>query len=76
MTENLLLKLEEKMMALLAEVEDLRKEVDRLRMESSSLKMERENHGNKLQELIGLLDTVSLVNVTNPVEMMNETIAA
>ena len=77
MTENLLQKLEEKMMTLLSEVEDLRKEVNRLNMESASLKMERENHGRKLQELIGLLDTVSIVNVaSSPTSMMNDTIAA
>jgi len=76
MTENLLQKLEEKMMTLLSEVEDLRKEVHRLNMESASLKMERENHGRKLQELIGLLDTVNVVSVASPTSIMSETIAA
>ncbi len=76
MTENLLQKLEEKMMTLLSEVEDLRKEVNRLNMEGDSLKMERENHGRKLQELIGLLDTVNVVSVSSPTSIMNETIAA
>ncbi len=59
MTENLLQKLEEKMMVLLTEVEDLREELQRLHQENTSLKMERESHGKKLQELILLLDTVS-----------------
>lgn len=71
MTENLLQKLEEKMMVLLSEVEDLRKEVRRLNDENSSLKVERENqravthnHTEKLRGLIELLDTVTEVETT------------
>ena len=59
MTENLLQKLEEKMMTLLSEVEDLRTEVERLGNENSSLRIERENHARKLQDLISLLDSIS-----------------
>jgi len=62
MTENLLFKLEEKMMMLLTEVEDLRDEVQRLNHENTSLKMERESHGKKLQDLIMLLDSVNGVD--------------
>lgn len=67
MTENLLEKLEEKMMALLTEVEDLRKDVLRLNHENHSLKAEKDNNSKKLTDLISLLDTVQGVdsNVTN-----------
>jgi regulator of replication initiation timing len=59
MTENLLQKLEEKMMTLLTEVEDLRHEVVRLSQENATAKLERQHHAKKLQDLISLLDTVS-----------------
>lgn len=69
MTENLLLKLEEKMMTLLTEVEELRNKIEYLKHENSSLKHEKEkilvertNHELRLKDLISLLDTV------NPVE--------
>ncbi|RDI44814.1 hypothetical protein [Aquicella lusitana] len=64
MTENLLQKLEEKMMTLLSEVEDLRNEVQRLNQENSSLKMEKENHTKKVQDLISLLDAINVVENT------------
>lgn len=60
MTENLLLKLEEKTMILLSEVEDLRKQVQFISQENTALKMEKETHSRKLQDLIGLLDTVQV----------------
>jgi regulator of replication initiation timing len=66
MTENLLQKLEEKMMILLTEVEDLREQTQRLNHENTSLKIERESHAKKLQDLISLLDAV------NPVESLTE----
>lgn len=59
MTENLLQKLEEKMMMLLSEIEDARKEIHRLNHENTLLKIEKENHTTKLQDLISLLDTVN-----------------
>lgn len=59
MTENLLQKLEDKMMMLLTEVEESRKELQRLAQENALLKMERENHTKKLDDLLSLLDTVS-----------------
>lgn len=65
MTENLLLKLEEKMMTLLTEVEDLRREIQHLNNENASLKIEREKHAKKLQDLISLLDTVSIIESTS-----------
>lgn len=58
MTENLLLKLEEKTMVLLAEVEELRKQVQRLSLENNSFKIDKESNARKLQDLIALLDTV------------------
>ena len=61
MTENLLQKLEEKMMLLLSEVEDLRKEVQRLNQENASLKVEKESHTRKLQDLLSLLDSINVI---------------
>lgn len=74
MTENLLHKLEERMMTLISEVETLRKEIQHLSLENSSLKVERENHARKLQDLISLLDTVSVVVADG--EMTSTSIAA
>lgn len=66
MSENipLLIKLEEKMMMLISEVEDLRKENYRLNHENSSLKTERENSAKKIQEFLALLDAVNVVDNT------------
>jgi regulator of replication initiation timing len=79
MTENLLQKLEEKMMMLLSEVEELRVEVKHLNHENSVLRMEREkylvdksNHERKLQDLISLFDAVKIVEAT----VMNADVAA
>ncbi len=58
MTENLLQKLEEKMMLLLTEVEDARHEIQRLSQENSLLKIEKESNYKKLSDLLSLLDTV------------------
>jgi regulator of replication initiation timing len=71
MTENLLQKLEEKVMMLLTEIEESRREIQRLSHENSLLKIERENHAKKLTDLISLLDTVNaadslLANVSAP----------
>jgi regulator of replication initiation timing len=62
MTENLLVKLEEKTMVLLGEVEELRKQVQRLTMENATFKMEKESNSRKLQDLINLLDSVSSID--------------
>lgn len=64
MTENLLQKLEEKMMALVTELEDLRNEVQRLHQENSVLRSERENNASKLQYLVSLMDAVNVVEKT------------
>ncbi|OGT60136.1 MAG: hypothetical protein A3E85_03540 [Gammaproteobacteria bacterium RIFCSPHIGHO2_12_FULL_45_12] len=58
MTENLLQKLEEKMMMLLSEVETLRKDLRMVLEVNASLKAERETHAKKLQDLLSLLDEV------------------
>lgn len=62
MTENLLLKLEEKMVMLISEVEELRKEIQHLNHENSTLRFDKENSSKKLQELISLLDTIGIVS--------------
>lgn len=64
MTENLLQKLEEKMMALVTELEDLRKEVQRLHHENGLMRTERENNASKLQYLVSLIDAVNVVEQT------------
>lgn len=62
MPENLLQKLEEKMMLVITEVEELRKANHQLNQENVTLRAEREGHARKLQELVGLLDTVSFAD--------------
>lgn len=64
MTENLLQKLEEKMMLLLSEVESLRRENGSLKDANASLISERENHSKKLQDLISLFDAVNVSDST------------
>lgn len=72
-TENLLYKLEEKMVALLTDTEglrndnetlrqereELRQQVQRLHQEVATLKQDKETHSRKLQDLISLLDSVN-----------------
>lgn len=58
MTENLLQKLEEKMMLLVAEIEDARKEIENLTHENLALKSEKDRHSKKLNDLLSLLDVV------------------
>ncbi|HTM64569.1 MAG TPA: hypothetical protein VL360_08765 [Gammaproteobacteria bacterium] len=62
LTENLLYKLEEKMMALLSDAESMRQQIQRLQQENSALRQEKDGHTRKLQDLVSLLDSV------NPVE--------
>jgi regulator of replication initiation timing len=59
LTENLLYKLEEKMMLLLTDAEGLRQQIQRLQQENATLKQEKDNHTRKLQDLVSLLDSVS-----------------
>lgn len=64
MTENLLQKLEEKVTALLVELETLRKEVGMVKHENQALKAEYQNSSKKLQGLISLLDTMDISSET------------
>jgi chromosome segregation ATPase len=57
-TENLLQKLEERMMLLVSELENLRQSNLQLSHEISALKSERENSSKSLNDLISLLDSV------------------
>lgn len=56
MTENLLLQLEEKVIALLSEMEILRNELKQLRQENLSLRSEKASTSDKLKQLLGQLD--------------------
>lgn len=62
MTDNLLQKLEEKMMSLLTELETLRNESHRIKQENSALRSEQANHAKKLQGLVSLLDALEGAN--------------
>ena len=57
MTENLLQKLEEKTMTILAELEKLRSELKQLKHENFALHSEKESNTRKLQDLVSILDT-------------------
>lgn len=59
LTENLLYKLEEKMMLLLSDAESMRQQIHRLQQENVALRQEKEGHTRKLQDLVSLLDSVS-----------------
>lgn len=64
MTDNLMQKLEEKVMSLVAELENLRKELNQLRQESFAFKAEKNHHAKKLQGLVSLLDAVDVRHST------------
>ncbi|MBA3660298.1 MAG: hypothetical protein H0W64_01070 [Gammaproteobacteria bacterium] len=71
MTENLLQKLEEKMMLILSEVEELRRDVLCLTQENTELKLDREKYltekmynERKLQDLLSLFDAVKSMEST------------
>lgn len=66
MTENLLQKIEEKMMTLLSEVESLRGEVLNLKRENASLKTDREKWEDRLRGLVSLLDSVNAIDTMMP----------
>lgn len=77
MTDNLLQKLEEKMMTLLAELENFRKETARLKQENQNLKTEYSNHIKKLQNLVSLLDSIDSTHapvMLHEPELMEETV--
>ena len=67
MTENLLQKVEEKVMTLVTELENVRKELqhtrselNQSRQENSQLKSEKMNSIEKMQDLMSLLDAVDM----------------
>jgi hypothetical protein len=57
MTETLLVKVEEKVMLLLAEVEKLRAEVYGLKQVNATMTKEKEVNTNKLNDLLALFDS-------------------
>jgi regulator of replication initiation timing len=61
MIEDLIQKLEEKVITLVSELDDARKELARVRKENASLKAEKEDQRQKLSGLISLLDAVDIV---------------
>lgn len=63
-TENLLQKLEERMMLLVSELENLRQSNLQLSHEINALKSERENSSKSLNDLISLLDSVGSTEAT------------
>lgn len=81
LTENLLYKLEEKMMLLMSEAESLRQQIQRMQQENAALKQESEGHVRKihefeqekdsnnkrLQALVALLDSVNVPEAQAPV---------
>jgi regulator of replication initiation timing len=75
-TENLLAKLEEKMMTLLTEVEDMRHEIQRLQQENTTMKLERENNTKKLSDLVSLLDSVGATPVEETLEEVKSAVNA
>ena len=72
MTENLLLKLEEKTMVLLSEVDELRTQVQ-VYVRKFSIYRRKEASLKKIRDLIGLLDTVSVSDNTLLHEYSSET---
>jgi regulator of replication initiation timing len=60
MMDSLLLKLEEKVMTLLTELEDLRNEMQNVRQENFQLKSERESQKDKLHGLLSLLESLEV----------------
>lgn len=63
--ENVLYKLEEKMMVLFAENEKLRQQAQQLQVvqaENAALKQEKESNTRKLQDLLSLFDSVNQIS--------------
>jgi len=64
MNDNFLQKLEGKVMTLITELEAIRKELNLARQENTYLKAERVETTKKLQNLISLLDSLDVVNIS------------
>lgn len=58
MSDNLLQKIEERVLTLLGQLEVMRNEIVRLRHENAILREDQGDHTKKLQELISLLDVL------------------
>jgi len=62
MTDNILQKLEEKVMLLLTELEGLREELGQLRQENAQFRAEKMTYTKKLQALVSLLDSLEVTD--------------
>lgn len=58
MTDNLLEKFEEKMMAMVAELESMRREVKHLRQDNEKLKEDKNKYAKKIEEILYLFDAL------------------
>lgn len=58
MTENLLEKFEEKLMAMITELESVRRELKQLRQENENLKCEKNNYTKKIQDMLYLFEAL------------------
>jgi len=65
MTENLLQKLEDKIILLVKELNGFRQDNERLTRENNQLKTEYGEHTKKLQHLISLLDSLNSKHLPN-----------
>ncbi len=62
LTEELLYKLEQKLVALLSDAESMQLQIQRLQQENTALKQEKESHTRKLHDLVSLLDSINPVS--------------
>lgn len=69
MMDNLIQKLEEKVVLLITEMENLRKENAQLRQENVTLKSSKGDFSKKMQGLLSMLDTL---DVTQTPKIVNE----
>lgn len=65
MTDNLLQKLEEKIMALLTEMETMRQELGQVKQENSILRNDKSQSIKKVEELISLLDALDVPDISS-----------
>jgi regulator of replication initiation timing len=75
MTENLLQKLEEKIVTLLSELEKLQQQISQLKNENHSLKSEKVHSQQKLQTIVTLLDSFGLKELTENARQVEEVLA-
>lgn len=68
MTENLLIKLEDRIMTLVTEMESMQKLVAHLKAENAALKSDKDTFTLKLQGLIALLDTLESAESVQPMK--------